>query len=65
MIDEQQIYLTILEVLESGDQDEQPWAFYEHDHGGLKGFSWTREQAMSERDNFAQAVVRKVQETER
>lgn len=65
MIDERQIYLTILELLELGDQDQQPWAFYEHDHGGLKGFNWTREQAMSERNDFAHAVVRKIQETER
>lgn len=62
MTNEERLRLAILEVLEHGDQDEQPWAFYAHDHGGLKGYDWTDENAMTERINFAHAVVVKVRE---
>lgn len=56
------LIIAISSVLEHGDQDNQPWAFYEHDHGGLKGFPWTREQANVERSNFIEAVIAKLEE---
>lgn len=58
----EKLYFAILETLEEGDVDKQPWAFYEHDHGGLKGFRWTGELAMTERINFAHAVIKRIRE---
>lgn len=54
---ERSVVQTILAVLDEGDYDNQPWAFYEHDHGGLKGHEWSKESAMIERINFAQRVI--------
>ena len=53
----EEIIVAISKVLEHGDQDKLPWAFYEHDHGGFKGPSWTEENAASERSNFIEAVI--------
>jgi hypothetical protein len=53
----EEIIVAIATVLERGDQDELPWAFYEHDHGGLKGYTWTKENADVERSNFTEAVI--------
>jgi hypothetical protein len=53
----EEIVVAIATVLERGDQDDQPWAFHEHDHGGLKGFPWTKENADVERSNFIEAVI--------
>lgn len=60
--DDEKRYFAILETLEAGDQDGQPWAFYEHDHGGLRGFDWSKENAMTERINFAHAVRKRLKE---
>lgn len=59
---DEKLRFAILETLEQGDQDQQPWAFYEHDHGGLRGYQWTREQAMSERINFINTITKKLKE---
>lgn len=58
---ESQIKDAIINVLARGDQDGQPWAFYEHDHGGVKGSEWTAGLAMRERVLFAEAVVRELE----
>jgi len=55
--DREDIIIAISEILERGDQDQLPWAFYEHDHGGLKGYAWTKENADVERSNFIEAVL--------
>ena len=59
---EEKYRMAILETLEEGDQDQQPWAFYEHDHGGLRGYQWTKEQAQSERVNFVNAIAKRIKE---
>jgi hypothetical protein len=53
----EQVIVAIAATLEHGDQDNQPWAFYAHDHGGLKGYEWTQQQADIERANFIEAVI--------
>lgn len=58
----EKIRFAILEVLEKGDQDHQPWAFYAHGYDGLKGFDWSKEQAVVERFHFTEAVIKKIKE---
>jgi hypothetical protein len=58
------LIIAISEVLEHGDQDNQPWAFYEHDHGGLKGFAWTRQEAETERSNFIEAIINRLNDND-
>ena len=53
----EEIIAAISIVLERGDQDDLPWAFYAHDHGGIKGGDWTKENAEIERSNFIEAVI--------
>jgi hypothetical protein len=55
--DREQVIVAIAATLEHGDQDDLPWAFYAHDHGGLKGYDWTQQQADIERSNFIEAVI--------
>jgi hypothetical protein len=50
----------LFDVIDSGDQDQQPWALYEHDHGGTRFPSWTEDQASHERELFADTVVQRV-----
>lgn len=52
----------ISQVLEEGDQDQQPWAFYEHDHGGARFPNWTTENAMWERQRFIDTVCKRYYE---
>jgi hypothetical protein len=49
----------IAQVLEEGDEDQQPWAFYEHDHGGARFPDWTAENAGRERRRFIDTVTKR------
>lgn len=57
------IIVGVMKVLERGDQDNQPWAFYAHDHGGLKGHEWTEENAQVERSNFIEELIAEMERT--
>lgn len=49
----------IYDVIDSGDQDGQQWALYEHDHVG--NFPcWTEDEASHERELFVDAVCARV-----
>lgn len=52
----------IAQVLEEGDEDQQPWAFYEHDHGGTRFPSWSAENAVRERQRFIDTVTKRYYE---
>lgn len=56
------IRAAIFDVLDRGDQDEPPWAFYEHDHGGVRGLAWTEDDANVERRVFVDNVIARIAE---
>lgn len=53
----EKLYFAILETLEKGDQDGQPWMFYQRERRSPLP-SWSMEDAMTERINFAHAVIK-------
>lgn len=56
------IRAALFDILDRGDRDDQPWAFYEHDHGGVKGLAWTEDDANVERRVFVDNVLARIAE---
>jgi len=58
-VNEKTITEVILDVLEHGDEDDQPWAFYENPDPRSY---WNKENAEWERKRFIDTVIRKYNE---